>query len=273
MHGWEARVPYDLLVEAQRTEENLDIARYADRMVVAVEDAWRAASENMGDVAARAAMRGVNAAKTANPIPKYHTGQMVVLKKMHLNRGEHKEQSRVWLGPYEVVGKGSEVNYWIDKAGVLDLVHVDRMKKYVDGRPLPTLAPRGEADLTVAMEEDAELEPRTAEQQIADQIAGQLEREEEPDEEVIRAEEERNNVYEVEAILGKRSVPSTSRLNGGKVTQYLIKWKNFTDEENTWEHEGNLAGSRELIKTFDDTARDKRAIARAEQKQHGDAAR
>jgi hypothetical protein len=53
MHGWEAKVPYDLLVEAQREEENLDIARYADRMVVAVEDAWRAASENMGDVAAR----------------------------------------------------------------------------------------------------------------------------------------------------------------------------------------------------------------------------
>jgi hypothetical protein len=190
---------------------------------------------------------------------------MIVLKKMHLNPGEHKEQSRVWLGPYEVMGKGSEVNYWIDKDGVLDLVHVDRMKKYVDGRPLPPLQPRGAASPDVALEDEEEKEqseaaPPEEEAEVIEQ-----------DEEVIRAEEIASNMYELEEILESQEVRSTSsRLRGKKSKRYLVKWKNFDNTHNSWEPESALEGCEEFIQAFEAKERDRRATARAERKQQGE---
>ena len=50
--------------------------------------------------------------------------------------------------------------------------------------------------------------------------------------------------YEVEAIVGRRN-------NGGRV-EYLIKWKGYSDEENTWEPESNLNdGALEEARAYD----------------------
>lgn len=48
--------------------------------------------------------------------------------------------------------------------------------------------------------------------------------------------------YEVEAIL-------QSRITRGK-TQYLVKWKGYSDEENTWEPESNLSNATQLLQAF-----------------------
>jgi hypothetical protein len=48
--------------------------------------------------------------------------------------------------------------------------------------------------------------------------------------------------YEVEEILD-------SRLSRGKL-QYLVKWKGYLPEENTWEPEANVEGSPDAIKDF-----------------------
>jgi len=54
---------------------------------------------------------------------------------------------------------------------------------------------------------------------------------------------EDDNVYNVEAIVGYR------RKNGRK--EYLIKWKGYSEEENTWEPESNLdEGSLKIAKAY-----------------------
>ena len=49
-------------------------------------------------------------------------------------------------------------------------------------------------------------------------------------------------VYEVEKILDKRG--------RGRVAEYLIKWRNYGDQENTWEPVSNLKEAKEAIKKF-----------------------
>ena len=46
-------------------------------------------------------------------------------------------------------------------------------------------------------------------------------------------------VYEVEKILDKRG--------RGRMAEYLIKWRNYGDEENTWEPASNLKEAKEAI--------------------------
>ncbi|KAI8139152.1 hypothetical protein BJV82DRAFT_628355 [Fennellomyces sp. T-0311] len=53
---------------------------------------------------------------------------------------------------------------------------------------------------------------------------------------VQKEEEEEDEVYEVERLVDHRVV----RKSGGKKIMYLIKWKNYDDDSNTWENEGNI---------------------------------
>jgi hypothetical protein len=55
-------------------------------------------------------------------------------------------------------------------------------------------------------------------------------------------DEEGEEVYEVEKLLD-------SRLRGPQL-QYLVSWKGYGPEHNSWEPEGNLKGSRRLIAKF-----------------------
>ncbi|KAM9983512.1 hypothetical protein ACTFIY_000226 [Dictyostelium cf. discoideum] len=59
------------------------------------------------------------------------------------------------------------------------------------------------------------------------------------------SEEEAGDVFEVEEILDKR-------VQHGRI-QYNIRWKGFSEEYDTWEDEGNVAGCPELVKEFEST--------------------
>lgn len=51
-----------------------------------------------------------------------------------------------------------------------------------------------------------------------------------------------SNVYEVERIFDKRII--------NKKVQYLVKWKNFDDSENSWEPEKNLNGALQAVAEY-----------------------
>jgi len=56
---------------------------------------------------------------------------------------------------------------------------------------------------------------------------------------IIEGEEE----YEVEKILNKRKFREKNR--------YLVQWKGYTAEEDTWEPRENLGNARDLVKRFE----------------------
>merc|ERR1711928_8377 len=60
---------------------------------------------------------------------------------------------------------------------------------------------------------------------------------------IVKVEEEEGNEYVVEKILDHRLAP-----DGRK--QYLLKWKGYPDEENTWEPSENL-NCMKLIATYE----------------------
>ncbi|XP_022084680.1 chromobox protein homolog 1-like [Acanthaster planci] len=59
-------------------------------------------------------------------------------------------------------------------------------------------------------------------------------------------EEEDEEEYQVEKVLGKR-------IKGGQV-EYLLKWKGYPDDQNTWEPETNL-DCPELIQIYEDSVK------------------
>ena len=65
-----------------------------------------------------------------------------------------------------------------------------------------------------------------------------MQRKEQPAPVVIKGEEE----WEVERILNKRRIQGKDK--------YLVRWKEFTAESDTWEGRENLENAREAIEEY-----------------------
>jgi hypothetical protein len=61
--------------------------------------------------------------------------------------------------------------------------------------------------------------------------------------------------YDVEQLIGKR----TKKTRAAPRVEYLIKWKGYTEHDNTWEPETNLTNAQDLIKEFESSRRGQRA--------------
>ena len=284
MHGWEPRSAYDWLVAARDPEEPLDIQRYRDNLVQLLEDSWSEARHNMGDAERRRQLGLLTVAKRDNPWPKFEEGSQVLLRKHHRLAGERKDQKLIWNGPYKVLGHLPPAHYFILRGDREDLVHVERLKRWkevedgavrwrlqqveqqereaeaVREREGELVQPEGVVESKEgergdeSSSSDSESEASTAEQTGDPPL---------PNEDV-RAQEEREGVFEVEALLQKRVVQSTSRRSPGPVTEYWVKWKNWPDEHNTWERAENLDECRELVREYEARERARRLRRRNE---------
>ena len=158
MHGWEARMAYDILVERRSEPASLSVQKYRERVIKVMEDTWEEARLNMGENDAKRRWKELTLAKSRNPPPVFVIGSQVLLRKLHWNKGEHKASTYLWLGPYEVVRKVSDVVYVIDKEGEESCVHVDRMRKYVAERKRTLWGKVKKLDGEASAEGDAESE-------------------------------------------------------------------------------------------------------------------
>ena len=59
-------------------------------------------------------------------------------------------------------------------------------------------------------------------------------------------------MYEVEEILDKRATREAGCLGGGTTVRYLVKWKNWGDERNSWERLENLERSMALVEDYEE---------------------
>ena len=207
---------------------------------------------------------------------------MVLLDKRHKNRGQKKENTVLWTGPYRVLRKISDIVYLIEREGGReDVVHVDRMKRFhsphASSFPLTSRTSLSEvsdssARATAATSTQREEEgtgfedldqPEGTEESRCTEDSDPVQ----PDEDV-RALEEAENCFEVEALLECRPSQLLSRLGPPRM-EYLVKWKNYPHDQNTWESRENLLeGAAQLVEAFDRAegvrTRDARARSRAE---------
>ena len=81
----------------------------------------------------------------------------------------------------------------------------------------------------------------------------------------LRAKEEAENEYEVEEIVDKQVLRTSSRLGPKVRVRYLVKWKNWGDDHNSWESLENLAGAMETVEEFEErlAARGDRHVGKA----------
>ena len=267
MHGWEAKVPYDLLLEARGEEEPVGVQQFVKRMAKAHSEAWEAAHHHQENRDRYKQLDPARMPKKENPPPVFRMGQDVLLQRRHRLPGEAKETMVRWTGPFKVVGKVSDITYVIDREGREDTVHVDRLKTWRGDRGVLAGVREGVRDAThdtqtqeglggsdVAWEDDLE-EPVPPPEEPQ---SGTLR----PDED-LRGLETAEGVYEVERLLDSR----TLRSRGGAEprVEYLVKWKNWDDLHNSWEPRHNLEESAAgALREYHDQERVMRAARRAE---------
>lgn len=75
----------------------------------------------------------------------------------------------------------------------------------------------------------------------------------------VRREEEMQNEFEVEALLGRRDLRRSSRLEARPRREYLVKWKYWPDTDATWESEERLReGVNDMVEEYDRMERGER---------------
>ena len=282
MHGWEARLPYDLLTDGKQraVDEPVEVQDWVQRFVTLVSDARSAARERQGHKMQERQLRAELVARTINPPPVFHEGQLVLVDKRHKNKGEKKGGHVLWTGPYRVLRKISAIVYLIEREGGReDVVHVDRLKRFKSPRtdsssltqrsnpavvPVPAGAgaegdaPR-EAGLTGFEDVDGVVGGSGQSEAV---VGGEQRGETLPDEDV-RAQEEAEGSYEVEALLEKR-ILARQTPRGEPQVEYLVKWKHWPDTENQWVPRATLEGSAtELLRDFEETERTRARAIRA----------
>ena len=148
---------------------------------------------------------------------KFVTGDKVLLSRENIKKNIKEQTPKLspcWIGPYEIKKVLSDVSYELKLPTNLKIhpvVHVSRLKPYVDGKeefpdrevinnqPTPTINHDGVGE------------------------------------------------WEVEEILDKK----VQRRNRKEVVYYFVKWKGFDIMESTWEPISNLSKATESIQTFE----------------------
>jgi len=288
MHGWEAKLPYELLLEQRGQSEYKSVNRYVEELLTAVNDCWVAAAEEMSEGDRRKHWSPSTTPKRKNPVPRFEPEQRVWVSKPFQSPGESKATKRLWYGPYMIVKRISDLVYVVAREGYEDEIHVDRIKRY---RSEDQDGPRERYERYKAEEERLEgvrvWQQRQAEEEVeqagervvAEEGGGEDEDEaapegpgelrildyseptveelrEEAELEALRAEEEMLNRFEVESILDKRTLRRSARLDQGERVEYLVKWKYWPDTDATWERAENVvATAGDAVRMFESASR------------------
>ena len=136
--------------------------------------------------------------------------------------GEHSLTKAVNVGPYMVTQVVSPTAFAIDRDGVEDVVHYDRLLPYTPPEPLPP-SPLAPATATAPS-------PATNVEALQE-VAGD------------------EGELEVEAIVARR-IRRTRKKNAPVTFEYLIRWRGFTEEDDTWEPPEHLAHCKRLLKAY-----------------------
>jgi Chromo (CHRromatin Organisation MOdifier) domain len=161
----------------------------------------------------------------------FKLGDLVWLFTKRVKKGLSKKLKRMWIGPFRIIAMTSPVNVKLqrlNKRTLKQVVHIARLKLY-EGPQKPKEELWLE-DEDFDMDRDLEEEGKRKEIRIGENEEGEDE---------METDETRD--YEVERIEGVAN-------KGGK-RQYLVRWRGYSDDLNSWEPLENLNCDR-LIEEY-----------------------
>jgi ribosomal protein L21E len=174
-------------------------------------------------------------------VQKFEVGQLVWLYIPQVQAGQSRELYKGYSGPYILIEQTSPVNFRLAKAHnnqvLKNAVHVNRLKKYISRQLKPPTPEELEEALQDEVTEiDDMIHVDRPKQRQEQEIESEIENRENESE--TEATETNNNddetvEYLVEQVLKGR------KLRGGKM-EYLIRWKGYGPEHDTWEPETHL---------------------------------
>ena len=275
-------MPYDLLLEAREREWPRSLEQYREQLVEAISESWAAARREMAEGDRVKNWEVIGETQEGVRAPVYQVGARVWLFQPRKGAGRHKTMRALWYGPYIVKAQVSEVVYVIDRAGVEDLVHVDRLKLW---RSADQKAPARRYRAMVEREEKhrQNREDVQEERSEAGAASGSVEsgdstdsgdvvvtrararsegrssrgRGSESEEQPVSeesSEELEEGEFEVEEVREKRMLPTGSKLGAPMRAEYLIKWKGYDENNNSWEPIEGLSNCMAKVQEYEERA-------------------
>jgi ribosomal protein L21E len=174
-------------------------------------------------------------------VQKFKVGQLVWLYIPQVQAGQSRKLYKGYSGPYILIEQTSPVNFKLAKAHNNEVlknpVHVNRLKKYV----LRQLKPPTPEELEEALQDEVtEIDdmiyvdrPKQRQEQEIESEMENRENESENETAEIDKNDDEQVEYLVEQVLKGR------KLRGAKM-EYLIRWKGYGPEHDTWEPETHL---------------------------------
>ena len=162
---------------------------------------------------------------TENLNKKIEVGRMVWVYIPRVKKGLTKKLSHLWFGPFRIIKVNHpyvELDLTASKYRFHNRVHIHRIKLHRDYQYLPQNSPDEEILDEALMIED------------------------------IETPSSKDNEYEIEAILDSRIVNFTHskgprKGRSSRRKEYLIKWKNYGEEDNSWVPEEDISNGKLLF--------------------------
>ena len=262
MLGRHIELPIDLIVGSPPEEEDdqhhrsSNMPEYVQNLKERLEKVHEFVRERQ-HIATESQKRSYDHRATAH---KYNVGDNVWLHCLARKKGRSPKLQRSWEGPYTVTTKLSDVTFRIQKSArsLPKVVHYNRLKLY-EGRnpstwfrrndaPVETTQDKASQTISMDMIDNEEIESssnNSDEPNLTVQSESQYDShvndettESETDSHMSEEEEDNDQVnasqvYEVEDVVKAR------KTKDGQM-EYLLKWKNFPESENTWQREDTL---------------------------------
>jgi hypothetical protein len=187
----------------------------------------------------------------------FNIGDLVWLYTRSNKKGISPKLTHPWQGPYRIVEVISPLNVKVRSLTgrlVRQLVHITRLKRYeTPSRPIDT--PNLEGEDNFESDDEEPLRQRRVEPSLpspAEQLTTPpplTQPVEELPQVVVDAPQGKDSEeeYEVEDILQQRKRKERD--------EYLVKWKRYSSDWNTWEPAENLENCKERLQEFQQTQR------------------
>ena len=224
-YGFEANLPTNVEYVLQ-DEDKMDLPTYAIWLKETLTEFWRQSKENFEKAQLSEHRRHIHG---EDP---YKKGDIVYVRNQKKEKGKSFKLQRMWLGPFTVIKEKHPI-YCMKIKRREQWIHFERLKKHLKKSEefqreinVENIQERNDQERNIEDNGDEHLNERAGGPEPI------LQNYVNPDPEVEVEEDLPTGQYHVEKIV--------SHKKHGKRYLYRIRWKGYTEDEDTWEYKSNI---------------------------------